>query len=200
MTISAGDVVKATARLEWGGSVAVQNVFYAESLAAVSVSDEDAMDDLAEWLETIYDSIAPYMMTTVAFVDILFYDMTGDRPIGQLSWPTLTTGSGVGHPTASLVSMVVTAYTSINRTRGRKFFGVFDNTLMANGLWVAALLTDMALAAGAWITSFTGGTSGQTWLPGVWRVTKIPHFTDFTEFVVRAIPGAQRRRKENVGI
>lgn len=199
MSINAGDVLKATARLEWAGSVAIQNTFFAESLAATTVSDEDAMDDLAEWLEDIYTPIIPQILNTVAFVDIQFHEMKANRPVGSVPWPTLTTGSSGGDAMASGVAAVVTAYTTINRVRGRKFFGLFSDGEIAVGKFVGAILVNLASAAAVWITSFAGGTSGQTWVPGVWRRNSAT-FIDFSDVVVRAVPGYQRRRKQNVGI
>jgi len=199
MTIDAGDVVKCTARMEVSGGIAVQNTFFAKSLAAAPIDDQDAMDDLAAWLDAMYDHIDGNMTPLLSFVDIQFHEMVANRPIGTEPWPTMTVGGSGADPTASGVALGLTAHTLVNRVRGRKSIGVLSDTDMIALKFAGGVLTVALLFGAAWITPFAGSVSGETWTPGVWR-RKTSTFVSFKDVVVRTIPWYQRRRAENVGI
>jgi uncharacterized membrane protein YhdT len=197
--IETNAVIKCTARLEMLGSIAVQNTFFAWPVIASPMDGDDGMADLAEWLEDIYTPLLPLMVSTCSFVDILFHDVHNNTPIGTLPWPTLTAGTSGNDPSATGVAAIITAYTGVVGRRGRKSFGVFDDGTIQAALFTGGVLAILATTAAAWITPFVGGTSGENWVPGVYS-RKTGTFSSFTEAVARAIPGYQRRRKQNVGI
>jgi hypothetical protein len=185
--------------MEWAGAVDVQNVFTASMSSGVGMPNEDAMDDLAAWVDDLYDVVDDIMPTQLVFVDIDFYNLTNDTPMGTLAWPTMTTGQAASNEiAASGVAAVITAFTSIVRVHGRKFFGPIVETLIDEGYLGTTVMTGMATVITKWITPFVGGTSGETWTPGVWR-RATSGFAAFRDAVVRNIPGYQRRRKANVG-
>jgi hypothetical protein len=198
MTVAVGSVVKITARLRWAGKVDVQNVYHAQLASGSALDDGDARDDLAAWLETIYTPLLGEFPTSLVFEDIDFYNVSQDYPMGVEPWPTLTAGTGALDIQATGVAAVITAFTFYVRSRGRKFFGPLPETSVLDGVLTSATMINLASAAAAWIFPFVGGTSGQTWNPGIiTRVTSL--FREFRDAVVRNIPGYQRRRKEGVG-
>lgn len=199
MPVSNLDVIKVTARMRWAEAVDVQNVFTAVLGSGTSISNDDAKDDLAEWVDDMYVIAGAIMPTSLVFVDLDFYNLTEDEPLGTLSWPTMTTGTGASNEiAASGVAAVLTAFSSIVRVHGRKYFGPICEAFVDAGFLNSAVMTGMASVIALWITPFTGGTSGETWAPGVWR-RAISGFAAFRDGVVRNVPGYQRRRKSGVG-
>jgi hypothetical protein len=198
VSVAVGDVIKVTARMLWAGAVDVQNVFYAQLSSGTTISDDDCKDDLTAWVESMYDVIDGHMPSSLAFVDLDYFNVTQDSPMGVDFWPVLTVGGGGTDIQATGVAAVITAFTTLIRTRGRKFFGPLTEAVVADGLIDSGVMIDLTSVGVLWITPFVGATSGETWTPGVWRRIATA-FKAFRDGVVRNIPGYQRRRKQGVG-
>lgn len=199
MAVNNQDVIKVTARMRWADAVDVQNVFTAVLASGTYVTDDEAKDDLAEWVDDMYAIVDDVLPTNLVFDDLDFFNLTQDEPLGTLSWPTMTTGqAGTNEIAASGVAAVLTAFTSIVRVHGRKYFGPIAETFIDGGYLNSTVIAGMASVIALWITPFTGGTSGETWAPGVWR-RLTSGFAAFRDGVVRNVPGYQRRRKAGVG-
>jgi len=198
VSVAVGDTIKVTARMVWAGAVDVQNVFYAQLGSGAGITDQDCKDDLTAWVESMYTVIVGAMPTSLAFVDLDYFNATQHVPMGVDFWPTLTAGTGSTEIQASGVAAVITAFTHLVRTRGRKFFGPLIEDAVDSGLLNSATMIALASVMALWVTPFTGATSGETWTPGVLkRLTNA--FWSFRDAVVRNIPGYQRRRKQGVG-
>lgn len=198
MAVAVGDVIKVTARMKWALAVDVQNVFYAQLSSGSGVSDDDCKDDLTAWVESMYTVIVGIMPSTLEFIDLDYFNVTQASPMGVDFWPALTAGTGGNETEATGVAAVITAFTTLVRTRGRKFFGPIVEAAIDVGLLNSTTMVALASVMALWITPFTGGTSGETWTPGVWRRIALA-FQAFRDVVVRNIPGYQRRRKQGVG-
>lgn len=199
MTVNVNDVIRVTARLEWNGAVDVQNTFTARCSAAGGVTDSNAKADLAEWVDDIYTALNSIMPTSLDYIDIDFFNITQDVPMGVDFWPTLTVGGGgTDEVAATGVAYVITAFTNVVRVHGRKFFGPVISGGIVDGVFSSGVMTALASAMAIWIAPFNGGTSGEPWVPGVWS-RALSLFRAFRDVVVRNIPGYQRRRKQGVG-
>jgi hypothetical protein len=185
--------------MKWLGTTDVQNTFTAALASGSYVDNDDAKDDLAEWVDDIYATIIAALPTSLTFEDLDFYNLTQDSPMGTLAWPTMTAGgASTDEIAATGVAYVITAFTSIVRVHGRKYFGPIVEPALDVGVINPASMAYLASCITTWITPFVGGTSGETWAPGVWR-RLTSGFAVFRDAVVRNIPGYQRRRKQNVG-
>jgi hypothetical protein len=198
MTVTVGSTVKCTAKMQIGGAIDLQNVFYAKLASGSAVDDDDARADLAEWIDDMFTPLAPYMAAVVTFDEIDFFNVSQDYPMGPEVWPTLTVGTSAGTLGVSGVAVVLTAYTEYVRTNGRKFFGGMAEGAFTGNVVAGAILTAAATTAALWLAPFVGATSGQTWTPGIWS-TVASAFRAFRAIVIRDIPGYQRRRKPGVG-
>jgi hypothetical protein len=185
--------------MQWAASVDIQNTFTVRLYSAGSLTDADAKADLAEWLDDIYTEINTILPTSLDYVDIDFFNITQDAPMGVDFWPTLTTGNGgSAEVVATGVSYVITAFTNVVRAHGRKFFGPPVAGAIASGVFNSTAMAALAAAMAVWISPFNGGTSGEPWVPGIWSRT-LSLFRVFRDVVVRNVPGYQRRRKQGVG-
>jgi hypothetical protein len=177
----------------------VQNVFTAMLSDGTTLDVEDMKDDLAAWVEAIYTPLLGSFPTNLVFVDLDYYNLTTDTPLGTGSWPALTAGTGATTDiVGSGVCAVITAFTYVVRAHGRKFFGPLVDAALENGELNGAMMTALAGILATWITPFVGTTSGRAWAPGIWNRT-LSVFRNFRDAVVRNVPGYQRRRKANVG-
>jgi hypothetical protein len=199
MTVSVGDTIRATARLKWAGAVDVQNVFTCQLATGTTVDDEDAKEDLAAYLEAMYGLINPVFPTNLAYIDIDYFNLSTDTPMGQLAWPVLTAGSsGDTEISASGVCLVTTAFSFIVRKHGRKFWGPLSEAAITAGEITSVLMITAGTLLATWLTPFAGVTSGETWRPGIWsRAESVFHV--FRDAVCRNVPGYQRRRRAGVG-
>lgn len=197
MAVNGDDVLKVTAKMTWKLDTEVQNVYYVTLGTGSTVLDDEALDDMAAWMEAIYSILDNSITDDLSFDTIEVYNVTQDHAIGEVGWPTLTVGLSTGESLPPGVAAVATAYTGQKRTRGRKFFGPLTENNQDGGEWSGGTVADLTLATLEWITAFTGGTSGEGWLPGV--IDKIGVFLPFVSAVVRGIVGYQRRRKPGVG-
>jgi hypothetical protein len=199
MSVVTSDVIRATARLQWNDSVDVQNTFTCRYQGASTLDDSDAKADLAEYIDDVYTEINSVLPSSLDYVDIDFFNITQDAPMGVDFWPTLTVGgSATAEVVATGVSYVMTGFTNIVRAHGRKFFGPPAAGAIEGGVFTSPVMVALASAMAVWISPFNGGTSGQPWVPGIWS-RAVSLFRAFRDVVTRNIPGYQRRRKQGVG-
>ncbi len=197
MTIADNDVVRVTAALKRGLTDDVQNVFYAKLINGGALSQQDLADDLAEWMESIYDSLEGSLYTDMTFDEIQLFNMTQGTPEPTQAWPTLVAGTSGNDGLSDGVAALVLGRTAVSKVIGKKYFGIFNEAAIADSLWVAATLSQLALAGADWIEPFTG-TLTSTWDPVVWRRASSTSEV-FTEAVVQGVSAYQRRRKRGVG-
>ena len=197
MTIATGDVIRVTAGLKFQTSHDVQNVFHCDCVNDNSASQTDLRDDLADYLETVYDSLISGFIDDTTFDGIDIFNVTQDNPEPSVAWPTLTVGGSSGESLPEGVAALVLGRTAVSKVQGKKYFGVYDESAITDGVWNSGALTNLGLAAADYITPFTGG-SGATWDPGVFSRATMA-FTPFSEASVNNVAAYQRRRKRGVG-
>lgn len=197
-TVILNDVVRIAARMKYADVDDIVNVYhYKLTSTTAGPGDSVAMNALADQLEDIYTPILGLMTTDTKFEDITFYNVTQDRPMGVLAWPTLTQGSGTGDGLPPGCAALITSYTATKRTYGRKFFGVIEETEQADGILTSAAQTSLATAA-AELLDLVVVAAISTFTPGTYR-PDTGTFAPFIEAVVRAAIAYQRRRKAGVG-
>jgi len=163
-----------------------------------TVSDADAMDDLAEFLDDAYADIISRQCNETTYVDLDGYNVTGDNPMPETSWPTRTAGTAASEPLPTGSAGLITFRTGFSRRNGRKFLGVFsEGCVSSSGLWTTATQTALAAFGANFLSGFTGGTSGENWMPGVY--SKLGTLMPIIEAVASGIPAYQRRRRIGTG-
>lgn len=165
-----------------------------------SVSDQVCITDMATWMEAILEPLEPHVVVSVDVVEATVYKWVTDQwnLINQVV-VAFTPGS-IDDPLPSGVAALVSAYTDTSKVMGKKYFPGLAEAGQTAGVWVAGVLTALAAAGLAWVTSFASDGDGDTFYnPGVYS-TKALSFKFFTPAAyVRDIPAYQRRRKAGVG-
>jgi len=197
MAINAGDVIRATAKLLSDTGDSVQNVFHFKAGASIT-ADNDGIDDITAFLDTLYDNVDGDLHLALDFDSINLFNVDQDKSYGDVAWPSLTDCSGSGERYAPGVALLISLRTGYSRKLGRKYLGFYGEGKLASGLFTQGVLTNAAAFASQLLSGFVGGTSGETWLPGI--PTKEGGFLGFTEAVVNGNPAYQRRRRVGSGV
>lgn len=206
--IEVNDIIKVVAEMLMDGVFQILNTYWVEVIDTNSLSQSDLLDDLCEWVETIYDEIDALMPNNVSFLDIAPYNFTKDEVIVAQDWPTLTAGGSAANSLAPGVAVFCWMPTSQAHCQGRKWFGPFTVTGQDDGTWMAAIMT--AVTAG--VANMLGSkemTNGSVWRALVPHfietidevVTELdpPEFFPITSILLTNNPGYQRRRRVGSG-
>jgi hypothetical protein len=157
------------------------------------------MTDLAQKLDDAYDHLGAALTSDTIFVEVQGFDLTQDRPLPTVTWPTQTVGSGGADSYAAQVSLLGLLRTGVARVLGRKFIGGLATGITdTNGFVTSAGMTLM----GAFLAELVGtfiSTSLNSYTPGVKSKTS-GLFHAFIEGVASGVPAVQRRRRQGRGI
>jgi len=198
MAIVQNNNLQVFAKMKYIGTETFGNVFTLHVDDTNAQSQANILDDIAEYVEGVYTPLIGAMVATLVFDEITIYNLTALISEPTIPWPTLTAGAVAGTDAVpEAVSAFMFARTGVKRAIGKKFFPGLTETNTASGLWVVGLVAALGTSLANWITPFTG-TNGVVLIPGVWQKA-INNFEEFTEGVVRDLPGYQRRRKRGVG-
>jgi hypothetical protein len=197
MAINAGDIIRATAKLLSDTGDSVQNVFHFKAGAGIS-ADADGIDDITAFLDAAYDYIDTDLHQAMDFDSINLFNVDQAKSYGDVAWPSLTSCSGAGERYAPGVALLISFRTGYSRKLGRKYLGFYGEGKLSSGVFAGSVLTAAANFAAPFLAPFVGGTSGETWLPGI--PTKEGGFLGFTEAVVNGNPAYQRRRRVGSGV
>ena len=200
MTVATNDVIKITAVLLGPDLQEFNNVFHYQYREGTGVDDATYMAALAQKLDAMYTIINDRVADDVAYDQIRFYNVTQDYPMGTVGWPTLTNGIDLAEPLPSGNAALVTAYTAVKRTYGRKFLPGWTEAMSEGDTWTAAAFADLQAFAGEWFLSVAHPGGGNSYA-GVWKVPLVDpaYFVDFVSMNAREIVAYQRRRKPGVG-
>jgi hypothetical protein len=197
MAINAGDVIRATAKLLSDTGDSIQNVFHFKAGAYIA-ADNDGISDITAFLDALYDNIDTDLHLGMDFDSINLFNVDQDKSYGDIGWPSLTSCTGSGERYAPGVCLLVSLRTGYSRKLGRKYLGFFGEGKLSSGIFAGSVVTNALAFAADLLGSFTGGTSGESWLPGI--PTKEGGFLGFTEGLVNTNPAYQRRRRIGSGV
>lgn len=195
----AGDVVRCFARTLFNDNDVQGNVYHWQvDGAATGGSDADFMDGAADWLEDVHAAHQSVGANNITFEDLTFYNITQDRPMGVIAWPTFTAGSSTGEVLPQGIALLVVMYTAVKRVIGKKYYGGLPQGALNDEVWESVTVSGFETAAANLLTPFTAGGTDSV-IHGIYRRT-LGAFVGLQSVVVRRIPAYQRRRKPGVGI
>ncbi len=203
MALEANDILKIVVSLAFPDTVVAQNVFWALYEADGGSDDEDdVLDDIEDYVEAMYELISVQMSQDVTTDDVkvYVYDPVGDDfdEVGERAMAVTFDQSGEFMPHG--IAAVSNANTVNPDVQGRKYWGGWTEPSNLDGYLSGAIITQMALLVGEWITSFTGSATGSGFVPGVWSPTHTTFYPFNLDASTNLLWGYQRRRKPGVGI
>jgi hypothetical protein len=202
MSIAVGDVLRVVAIMAWLDGNLNMNVFNAVIGGTGGPFDEaDIVDDAVAWMNAIYGNMTGSISDELdgSEIAVYVYDSVDDDfdEVGTDPWTFNPTSGSEQLPRG--VAGLINANTIDPDVQGKKYLGGLVEPSVTDGLWIAAQLANLALWADDWVTAFTGGTSGASWIPGVWSPTRTNFYPFSGAYTIPAIPAYQRRRKRGVG-
>lgn len=202
MSVQVGDILRVVAVAYFTDGNLIENVFNAVIGGTGGPYDEDdiVLDALA-WVNNMWANFTSSISNELdgSEVKTYIYDSIDDDwdEVGSVGWTFNPTGTPDTLPRG--VAALANARTSDPDVQGKKYIGGLTEGQMSDSLWEAGFITLMLLFAADWVTAFAGGTSGASWIPGVWSPTETNFFPMSGSIIIPTIPAYQRRRKQGVG-
>lgn len=191
MAQSQDDVLRVTAKMSLGVED-VQNVYHFIVGGTGTATDAATLTAIANLLDDAYFELQGSTSDEISFDTIEVYNLTQDTWVGELVWPSLTTGGQTGNLMPPQTSMLALFNTDTLRSQGRKFLppSVIDY-VGADGTPLSGVLGYAANFATELLLGATSGTV--TFKPGNFRAL----LSAFIPWVFATIPdfyATQRRR------
>ena len=192
-----GDVLRMGAIWHLSGVWEIANVFHVRVIAGGGIGWAAASEDMAEYAEDIYNFILGRLTDNLTTFQLTLQNLTQVTTIGAFDWDNPLQGGEAGENTAPGVSCLAWGRTFKPRVQIRKYWGVFTEASLVDGVWAAALINDCVAALNRHITSFTG-VNGLEVL-GVAYNRTLETTTDAVSVTASTEPAYQRRRKRGRG-
>lgn len=202
-TIPSNAILKVVLSLLFPDSAIAQNVFYVLfENDGTSDDKDDVLDDLSEWMESIYDDMAAAVSSSINITGFKAY--IRDTPGGD--WDEVGVGfpsdtfSAAGDPMPNGIAALLHAQTDDPDVIAAKYFGGNTDTATVDNDFTAGSISTYINAGAEWVDPFTGTTTASGFIPGVWSTAQGAFFPFSTAYSVNAQVAYQRRRKPGVGI
>jgi len=197
MTINQNDIVRCVVKCNIGGTDHY-NVFHLKKLTATGEADADFMDRADDYFEDAYITLNGLLTPEFQYDTIEYFNVTQDTPVGERSFPTLTTGSGSGDTLPRQAAALVRFTTATPGSQGRKFVSGFGEPAQsAGGLLVATAISQLMAYAVSLMTGILDGST-QDYVPGNWNEA-LGRFVQWAAAVINDYMASQRRRVVGVG-
>jgi len=199
MTVSEGDLLRATLRYTYPAAGIALNIFE-WTYGGIDREDVDFLADFGEWANDWsgrWNDLAA-VDSELDAMDVVAIDNTGQviRDLG--TFLLNVSGTEIGTVSPAAVSGYLLANTAIPQVRGSKYVPAMAESAIDGGEFDAAAIVDLVLLLATYVTPFVLDGGG-TVFPGVLS-SKTAAFELFTGLGgVETLPAYQRRRKEGVG-
>jgi hypothetical protein len=195
MSVVDGDIVRVVARQSYGEDD-IQNVYHCR-YTGPDIGDDDFVDEVADALDTAHDAYNVVVASSIDYDTIWFWNVTQDRPLGEVAWPTLTVGGSGADIMPLQTAPLVLFNTAAPRSQGRKYLCPTTETATnAGGVLASPALTALVNYATYILGTMVVGSGTASW--GTYNPT-LTRFAEFVSAVVRDLLHTQRRRTPGVG-
>lgn len=196
MPVNNNDIVRVTAKMDFGGAEDIINVMHCENITGAPVADGLFMTDVAAWLDAAYTLINGQITSVVNYITVRGQNITQSILLPDTPWPTLVFGGAIGDALPLPTTAMVFFPTQVPRRQGKIYCPLFTESDNLFGTISVPALANLALFATAIRTAFTGVSATLRYV--VWS----RKFLGFSVPVSQQVPGiyrTQRRRRQGVG-
>lgn len=195
--VELGDILRLGAVMELSSAFEVANVYHVvvssgddRSLAAASL-------DIQEYMDEIYANIAAIMTDEIAPDFLTMQNVTQSLTFGAFAWGNFAGGSSAEQMTAPGVCVFTWARTLKPRVQIRKYYGIFTESVMTDGAWIASVRNACSNALVDHVNEFVG--SNGMGITGVAYNRTLLTSTVGLSVASSEEPAYQRRRKRGRG-
>ncbi len=192
-----GDILRFGAGLSLQGVYDIVNVWYVRADFAVGHTWADVTPWVQSYMEAIYDELNATLSDLIGTNVISVANVTQDTTIGVIAWSPTWAGADTSEVTAPGVCCFAWGRTYKPRVQIRKYFGVFGEGNMADGVWSAAVQAAVKAALQIHIDAYlpVGGAA----FKGIAYNRALATWTEAVSVDASAEPAYQRRRKRGRG-
>lgn len=195
--INTGDIIRVGAGLNFQGIYDVVNVFHFEWTVGGDIVFSTALTRIQSYLNDLYDEIKTQLSDTIGTGSLAISNVTQGLTFGASPWSPTWAGVESGQCTAPGVCCFAWGRTQKPRVQIRKYFGVFGEVNMVDGVWTSTVQNACeALMAIHIAQTAIGGASEVT---GVAYNRLLDTITKANSVASSAEPAYQRRRKRGRG-
>lgn len=137
--VDSGDILRLGAGLSFQGIYDVVNVYHILADLDVGIDWAAATTYIQTYLDDLYDNIKVTLSDTIGTNVISVSNVTQLTTLGSIAWSPGWAGSEAGECTAPGVCCFTWARTYKPRVQIRKYFGVFGEANVVDGVWTAAV-------------------------------------------------------------
>lgn len=194
------DVLRVACRQQYAGVDDQVNVMHwVIGAMPTPATDASIMADIADLISEAFQTIDQYISDNVDAVDMAFYNVTQDEPVGVVAWGGgYSGGTGTGEALPTHDTALVLLPTSVKRRIGRIYLPTMTEGAQGSGAWVAGVVTAVDAFGSYLTTAQVGGVFG-----GTYRYTVYGRSDGSQSWptLVRLAPrvAVQRRRKRGRG-
>lgn len=192
-----GDVVRLGCVLKFDGLYDIVNVYHVKILSGGNLPFATASLDYVEYCDALYAFIAEKQVNNITPGSIGIKNITQNTVWGNVAFDVYAGGSSTADSVALQVALLAWGRTSISRVQIRKYLGVFSETDIADGLWIATLRGVCETMMAYHITAQTM-TEGQV-LQGCAYSLSLARVTFALSATTSEVPVIQRRRRQGRG-
>jgi len=195
--VDPGDVLRVGAGLSFQGVYDVVNVFHILTDMPSGRSWTQVTGFIQDWLEEVYDNLKATLNDTMGTNAVSVANVTQDTTLGAIAWSPTWAGAETGECTAPGVCCFSWGRTYKPRVQLRKYWGVFGDTNVVNGIWTSAVQSACDAAMGDVIAEQLMATD--IYFTGVAYNRALATYEKGVSVASAAEPAYQRRRKRGRG-
>lgn len=195
--IENNDILRVGAVMKLDNTFDVVNTWHFNVDAGGPSTFAAATGAIQDYLDDIYNYLTTVMSNNISADYLTVSNITQDTVFGAIAWGTWAGGTNAAEHTAAGVACLAYGRTIKPRVQFRKYFGLFTETNMEDGLWLSAVRTPCENALAYHIAQQTPAT-GWTFTGVVWNAA-LSSLTYGISATTSAEPAYQRRRKRGRG-
>lgn len=193
-----GDIVRLTTLGLVNAADAIQNVWHLRVNNISPISDALLLQACDEWTENVYTNLLDTWSNDTTLAAINVQILRDDQALGEYELTNVLNGTETGESTSPQIAVLGFIRTGVSKLIGKKYFGVFSENGISEGLVTGGVLADVANAMIDATTPFIG-TGGVSLTGGVWSPTRALFYVA-TQIAVSGATVVQRRRRVGRGI
>ena len=191
------DIVRLGCVLRLQDAYDIVNVWTVDILSGGGLAFGAASQDFQEWTADVYTYLTGYLSDLITAGSISVKNLTQNTVWGSMAWAGWSGGTKTDEATAPGVALLGWGRTTKSRKQLRKYFGVFTEGNLTDGVWDGTI-------RGAVTNAMTYATDANVMTNGLElqaKATTLPSLVThvITSCTTSGEPAYQRRRKRGRG-